>query len=599
MPTATSRETLASWISRRAAHFWVDAATFCADKGTSFTAVLQNTDDAIETLAEHGEEVPPEIRDWSPKRAASATRVFRGHSYPTRSLQTPVMHGCPQCLREDIEQTGEMKLRGHWLVPHVSVCVIHQAALVPLWREPNPLKRYDSAPLLAGIKDDLMSGRLDGKPRKLLAFDQWIESKLAGTDFPATWLDDHPLHAASNFCHLLGSARLRLEDIPQSRITTEDRPILYQLGFQVAQHGPKAIRGTFVDLQRKPGSPHDGPKAIFPKLYERLAYDYNDHADYAPYRDILRDHIAATWPLGPGDELLGQPVTERRLHSVRTAAQATGIDRRRLRKALAAANIVPDAGQGLSDAWEVFDAAAAEPVLASLTELISAKDMATAINATRSQFNLLVEDGVLAPELEATDVNAVWHPAQGQKFLDSILKGAQQLRQAQHGWEHISKTGQRLKVRPAEIIQAIRDGRITRVGNRMEWEGYAAIHVYHDEVAAVLRKVPSGAKSIEVFAKSVGIGQPSKLMRMIKEGLVQTTTLKNPVTKGSQEYFTPDDETSFRVRYVTPKLMTKIYGTPWQSSVRRLRDAGIEPIGGGAKPFGNVYRRSEVDRALA
>lgn len=87
-------------------------------------------------------------------------------------------------------------------------------------------------------------------------------------------------------------------------------------------------------------------------------------------------------------------------------------------------------------------------------------------------------------------------------------------------------------------------------------------------------------------------------MRMIKEGLVQTTTLKNPVTKADQLYFTPDDETSFGVRYVTPKLMTKIYGTPWQSSVRRLRDAGIERIGG-AKPFGNVYRRSEVDRALA
>lgn len=57
-----------------------------------------------------------------------------------------------------------MKKRGHWLVPHVSVYVIHQAALVPLWREASPLKRYDSVPLLEGSKDDLLSGRLDGKP---------------------------------------------------------------------------------------------------------------------------------------------------------------------------------------------------------------------------------------------------------------------------------------------------------------------------------------------------------------------------------------------------------------------------------------------------
>ena len=100
---------------------------------------------------------------------------------------------------------------------------------------------------------------------------------------------------------------------------------------------------------------------------------------------------------------------------------------------------MPDAGQGLSDAWDVFDTAAAKPVPASLTELISAKDMAGAIKARRSQFNLLVEDRVLVPELEATDVNAVWHPPQAQSFLDSILTGAQKLRQAQHDCEHISK----------------------------------------------------------------------------------------------------------------------------------------------------------------
>ena len=210
--------------------------------------------------------------------------------------------------------------------------------------------------------------------------------------------------------------------------------------------------------------------------------------------------MLSTWPLGPGDELLGEPVKVRRLHSVRTAAQATGMDQRRLRKPLAAAGIVRDAEHGLPDAWEVFDATSAAPILESMTELITAKDMAASINATRSQFNLLVEDGVLVPDLDAADVKAVWQPAQGQRFLDSILTGAQQLRQAQHGWEHLSKAAQRLKIRPVEIIEAIRDGRITRVGNRMEWEGFAAVHVYHDEVAAVLRPDPVDAQSIEVSA---------------------------------------------------------------------------------------------------
>lgn len=594
----STRETIASWVSRRAAHFWVDAATFCLDKGTSLTAVLQSTDEALAALEDHGENISAELKEWSPKQTRSGIRSFCGHVFPTKSLQTPVMRGCIQCLREDFETTGAMKMRGHWLVPHVTVCVSHQTALVPLWREASPLKRFDSAPWLADITPDILAGKLDGTQRKLLPFDLWLEARLAHTEFPKTWLDDLPLHAACNFCHLLGSAMLRLEDISQSRMTPEDRPILYEMGFQVARRGADAIFETFEALQRKPGSPQNGPKAIFPKLYDRLAHDYRDHPDYAAFRDLLRAHMLATWPLGPGDELLGEPVQVRRLHSVRTAAQATGIDQRRLRKALAAAGLVPDAASGLPDAWEVFDASEAGPVLEDLTELVTAKEMALLINATRSQFDLLVSDGLLVPDLQAQDVKSVWKPAQGQRFLADILTGAQQLRQAQHGWEHLSKAAQRLKVGPGEIIAAIRDGRIARVGNHMEWEGYAAVHVYHDDVVAALRPDPIGAKNIESFARTVGIRHPSNLKRMIDDGLVQTTVLENPVTKAHQKYFAEEDEAAFRDRYATPKLLAQIHGAPWQKLVRQLGDAGVEPIGGTNRPYGTVYLRSETTPVL-
>lgn len=253
----------------------------------------------------------------------------------------------------------------------------------------------------------------------------------------------------------------------------------------------------------------------------------------------------------------------------------------------------------MPDAWEVFDAETAAPILERLTNYVTSKDMAALINATRSQFDLLVADGVLVPALDAPNVKAVWHPDQGRAFLDSVLTGAQQLRQAQHGWEHISKSAQRLKVGPGEIIAAIRDGRIKRVGNGMEREGYAAIHVYHEDVVAALQPDPINAKSIEVFAKTVGIGQPSNLKRMIDSGHVQTTTLKNPITKADQVYFTSEDETAFRSRYMTPKLLAETYAAPWQKLVRQLRDADIEPLGGSSRPFGNVYLRTETDRVLS
>ena len=75
--------------------------------------------------------------------------------------------------------------------------------------------------------------------------------------------------------------------------------------------------------------------------------------------------------------------------------------------------------------------------------------------------------------------------------------------------------------------------------------------------------------------------------------------MKNPITKADQVYFTHDDEAACRARYLTLKLMTEIYGAPWQKLVRQLRDAGVVPVGGEARPFGNLYLRSEANRVLS
>lgn len=108
----------------------------------------------------------------------------------------------------------------------------------------------------------------------------------------------------------------------------------------------------------------------------------------------------------------------------------------------------------------------ADTVLKAATTLITAKDFAEGIKASRSQFDLPVAGGVLAPRLPSVDVagtKAIWDPADGMRFLDSVFVGASPLRQAQHGWEHISKSAARLMVGPEVIIRAIRDRRIVRI----------------------------------------------------------------------------------------------------------------------------------------
>ncbi|RHZ91193.1 hypothetical protein D1114_20770 [Cereibacter sphaeroides] len=602
-PDPVARETVASHVSRMAALNWIDAATFAIDKGTSFQRIIDRHPEAFDAMAALGITLPYDLLTWSPVKAGGTQRMLVGHAFPAKVILEPQIRGCPVCLRADAAGSTArpyiaMALRGHWMVPHVTLCLDHRHPLAPLWRDPKPVSRFDSVARFREIADEILAGRLDQETRDPTDFDLWLDARLTGLS-QGGWLDGQPLHAVATFCHLLGTALLRLEQILPAWVGRNDRWALYQMGFEVASPGEEAIGDALRRLQKLADGPQDGPKKIFPLLYDRLSHDYRDDPTFEAFRRILRDHMAQTWPLGPGDDLLGEPVTERRLHSVRTAAQATGIDQRRMRRMLAAAGIVPEASDGTCDAWEIFDAAAAQPILDNLTALMPAKAFAEFIGASRSQFDLLVRDGVLMPALDAPDVKAVWNPVEGRVFLDSLLSGAVPLTKVPRGWEHLSKSAQRLKIGPGAIITAIRKGRITGVGKLEGCEGYAAVHVDHADVTRVLGAESPTAQSIEIFAKTVGLLPPSRLKLLINAGATPATRLQNPKTRAFQLYITAEDAAAFHRRYLTPRTLAQEFGRSWQSLTAEMRAKGIQPFSPQGEDFGPLYLRADVVAALS
>jgi len=526
------RETAWSFVSRLATQNGLTAGDFCADMGVTFQAVIDGEPRALSIICDVAGVEDIRRRDWTPMKRSGGNHTLRDHQFHGKTIRSPQVFGCPACLRDDA-RNGEgapqaaMAMRAHWMLPHVTLCLTHATSLVPLWKAHHLYERYDAAPHLQDLAPNIIAGHLDGEARGATDFERWFDARLEGED-PGTWLDAHPLHAAATFCRLLGHALTRHETTAPSDIGPDMHWVLYEMGFDVARHGEDAIRTALTDLQELPGGPHDGPKKIFPKLYDRLAHDYRDTPDYAPFRRILREHMRETWPLGPGDDLLGEPVMTRRLHSVRTAAQATGVDQRRLRKMLMAEGIVPS--EGKPDAWEVFNAEEAEASLDEVREYLPAKAFAILMGMSRSQFDLLVSDGILVRATTGTRMKAVWDPGAGRALLDKLFAGAVPLRQAQHGWAHVSKSAQRLKVNPGVILRAILDGRVTRVGNHADFEGFKALYVDHNQVAAVLGDAAPAALTLETFAKSVGISQPARLRRLINQGHTPATSMRNPKT---------------------------------------------------------------------
>ena len=593
------RETAFSYMSRLAARNELSAVDLGRYTGVTFQKVLRGDPETLMMLANRGGIDFHELRAWSPTPMEGPLHNFAGHAFPSKTILFPKMRGCPVCLREDIDGSDlpaeqAMTIRGDWLIPHVMICMKHQHPLLELWYESAPTARYDTALQFARFAPSIIKGDLDGELREPTDFDIWIGNRISGIQ-GVTWLDQHSLHAASTFCRLLGHALLRHEISAPSSAHQDSRWALYQMGFDVSQHGAQAIREALQGLQDLPCSPQQGPKAIFPLLYDRLAHDHGGDPAYEPFCGILRQHLLETWPLGVGDELMGEPVTERRLHSLHSAARETGVDPRRLRTMLVGAGLLDDSR---SDAWATFDAHASRDILAHLTELLPAKNFCEAFCMSRSQFNLLVADDVIVPTIASTEIKNIWSPRDGQALLDGLLQGAEQLRQAQHGWEHISKSAQRLKLRPKAIIDAIKDGRINRVGNHSDFDAYAAIYVYHDEVASVLNADTAPAMSIEVFGKAVGANQLPALRRLVVNGHTSATSMRNPKTNAVQHYFSAQDATDFHKRFFTLRTLSKHSGMSWQRSGAFLKEVGVMPFSPDGVDYGNIFLRDEVEAAL-
>ncbi|WP_412506110.1 TniQ family protein [Roseovarius sp. SYSU LYC5161] len=595
------RETATSYTSRLAARNGLSASAFCRDFGVSLRSVVDGDSAALERIAGLGGVSQTKLAAWSPTTLRGRRVSFRGHIFHGKTMRSPEIRGCPLCLREDaasspLAPAQAMGLRGHWAVPHVAACRLHDHPLVSLYRDTHATERYDNARHLASITTAIINKDLDRPQEPSTTFEDWLDDRLA--DGPGSdWLSGHPLHAASVFCRLLGISLLRLEGLRLDHISEGSRHALYALGFEVAQEGEDAVRLALSRLQKLVDTPQDGPKKIYPALYDRLSHDYADDPDYAEFQRILRDHMSATWPLGPGDELMGESVHERRLHSVTTASQETGVDPRRLRKLLLAADLLPE-NCDLPDSWAVFDAADAAPILRDLTALVTAKEFRDMIGATRSQFDLLVADGVLKPTLETSETKHVWDPRTGTAFLTGLLRGAIQLRQPQHGWEHISKSAQRLKIGPGKIIRAITDGRLRRTGNLEGRTGYAAVYVDHEEVARLFGGDAPPGLSIETFAKSVGFSPPSGLRRLIIDGQTPATRAINPRTNAEQFYISTADADAFHAKYFTPRTMANAYHRSWQSLRVELEKQGVQPFTPDDRNYGRVFLRRSVEGFL-
>lgn len=603
-PPPIHRETLYSYLGRLAAVWQTEAPDLAKDMGASFKLLLEQDEAAIAALADWAglrPEVIAELLSWTGLRAGNVRMTFRGELYTSRALRSPIMRGCPICLKEDAAQAGgssaAMAMRGHWQMREAHLCVQHHHPLVRFWEASTPKVRFDIGARLQEVEDNILSGALDCPRRKPTAYDLWLDRRLED-GFDDTWLKDHPVFVITTFCRLLGEVLLNGQDPMQARAPGS----AHSAAFNVVVNGEDAIRKVFKQIASRATGALDEPYKIFGNLFARLQREYLEDQDFHPFRDLLRDCIFSNWPIAAGEEVLGKAIESRKLHSLRTAEKETGIGAKVLEQFLVEAGAF-SVDDNRPANRKLFDAQAYSDLLTEIPTLVGPIAMREAMGATRQELNALADAGVLIPRTKVEKVKKPWRISDGLALVAELSLSAAPVDAGENAWETLLLACKRSETDIAHLVQAIRDKRLS-VGQRAGVSGFHGIVLRKSEVdriTAPLRRAKeasfsdlSGTVPAATFGRSVGLRNGATLQRLIEAGHVPARQIMNPRSRRSQYRMTPEDIALFHERFVTLTSLSNETGRHRNTLRGLIAEQRIEPFSPEGQDFGAIYRREDV-----
>lgn len=206
------KETIPSLLSRMAAANGTSVSMFCSDLGISYRGLINLHGDALHAFASFcalSQAQLGALVSWTGLAVGDVRMQFRNEVFVSRALRNPTMRGCPACLKEDIERDPSnplrvMVMRGDWQLRDVSICLRHRQPLVDLWHDKSLPSRLDVGAHLAGLVNQISTGKLITDTTDPTAYDRWLDKRLAD-ESDATWLADQSLYAATTFLRLLGT----------------------------------------------------------------------------------------------------------------------------------------------------------------------------------------------------------------------------------------------------------------------------------------------------------------------------------------------------------------------------------------------------------
>jgi len=577
---------------------------FLRDKALSPRDLDLGTDEVVDAIAILGGCDRPALRRCTPKRRPDGHFTIAGHLLDRRSILRTGFRFCPRCLTEDVDRfdgpvASRPYLRIEWLIDHGRICNNHGLLLVDAYPIRRRFEPFDTNETLAPLLPQLEQLRSLATPMPRSDYQSWMIGRIDGEKDAATWLDGLDLAVGIAFCEALGVSALHEPKVRTSTLSMADWARAADEGYRIASAGENGIRELLERLNRAQESTRGywGLRDTYGYVYGLLQKTVDNPA-YEQPRRVVREFALATVPIEPGTDVLGEAATGRRLHTIRSAAIASGAHARTVRRLFARRGLAPDEESGVTDHRVVVEAAELETTLAALRNAVSTPKAIAMTGIPRLHFFKLVARGWL-PTVTGTnrvaDAKHRFAPEALRAFMDRLFAGAEEVDAPENRRMGIVDARRASIASIEALLEMILEGRLAWKGRLRARSDYGALLVDADEVTRLVRSEGprTNLTKKEVLDHVPGMGAKS-VQAFIDAGMLQTCEEFSSDARRVIKAVTRESADAFVRNYVTLGELCRGWGMHHQQVLNLLKEMRVTPCVD-PKLFGTyVFERQRV-----
>jgi hypothetical protein len=508
------------------------------------------------------------------------TFLLNGQRVTAGSLQRSILVACPRCLIEDMDAGPyEPALNAYGRasneIVHLRTCRKHSVPHVLIGR-PMRDNSHDFATILRENLAAVPRLAGDAKHRRSCDLEVYLEDRLAGHKASSSWLDTLGFSAAARACEIFGAVAEFGTTPNLKTLTEEDWARAGATGFEILGSGIPKTREFLLALQRREElTGVSGPQRAYGRLFQWLATA--DDVDLVPIKDMVREHIVETMPVGVEDEIFGVKVTQRRLHSLRSAAVQHGVHPKTAAKLLQRAGLAPQEAQGLTDNQVLLPAAPVDALMTKAARAVPRRGLHDYLNISRVHLDHLLNAAYIKPIVEADDLDALFDPHDLDTFFRDLHGNAEVVTHPTSDQMPVIKAVKRACCGISEVQSLLFTGELDWVGMLQGGHGYNSILLSLNEVKAKTELPALNGITAQTITNDFGVSERA-VKRLIQIGLLPIVTATNPKNRCPVKIVPNDEYRHFKHVYVSLRDLSRASGR-WPRHIHpELAARGIHPV---------------------